>query len=70
MSKSTMRDRNSTDWYDEYKAIEQQWMALKDQYSEIARELGMTKLGFWGDPLAHHNEIVQRAKFLVSLEKN
>lgn len=47
-------------WYNEYKAMEQSWMVLKDQYSEIVRALGFPGVGFWGDPVATKEEILKR----------
>jgi len=48
-------------WHDKYKDAEQQWMVLKDQYSEVARALGFDGDAWFGDPLARHEEIVERA---------
>lgn len=53
-----------TNWHDEYKSLEQAWMVLKDDYSEVARALGFPGCGWWDDPLASHKEIVARAKEL------
>lgn len=52
-------------WYDEYKNMEQSWMVLKDQYSEVARALGFEGDAWFGDPLESHDEIVKRAKELA-----
>jgi len=48
-------------WRDEYKAIEQDYMVLKDQYAELARALGFPGDAWFGDPLASHSEVVARA---------
>ena len=50
------------DWRNEYKAIEQSWMYLKDQYAEVARALGFEGDAWFGDPLADHAEIVAKAR--------
>ena len=56
-------------WYDKYKAEEQAWMVLKDQYSEVARALGFEGDSWFGDPLAKHEEIVERAQHLYTIWK-
>ena len=50
------------DWRNEYKAIEQSCMYLKDQYAEVARALGFEGYAWFGDPLADHAEIVAKAR--------
>ena len=50
-----------TNWRSEFKAMEQSWMVLKDQYSEIARALGFAGDAWFDDPLASHDQIVSRA---------
>lgn len=52
-------------WREKYKQQEQEWMVLKDQYSEIARALGFKGDAWFDDPLASHEEIVKRAKELA-----
>lgn len=59
-----MPDTEETNWRDEYKAIEQSFMVLKDQYSEVARALGFKGASFWGDPRESHEEIVATAENL------
>lgn len=54
------------DYYGKFKAAEQDWMVLKDQYSEVARALGFEGDAWFGDPLAAHDEIVARAKLLAA----
>lgn len=49
-------------WRDQYKSMEQSWMVLRDQYSEIARALGFEGDSWFGDPLASHAEILERAE--------
>lgn len=49
----------------EYKSLEQSWMVLKDQYSELARALGFEAVSLWGDPLDPHEKIVERARELA-----
>lgn len=55
--------------YDEYKSLEQSWMVLKDQYSEIAIALGFKGDSFWGDPLVSHTDILERARELASFAR-
>lgn len=47
-----------------YKRLEQENMVLLDKYAEIATALGFEGDAWFGDPLATHKEIVQRAKEL------
>lgn len=49
---------------DQYKSAEQAYMLMRDQYSEVARALGFDGEGYWGDPMATHEEIVERATAL------
>lgn len=51
-------------YYDEYKELEQMYMVLKDQYAELARALGFIGDSWFGDPLASHEEILRKAKYL------
>lgn len=60
---------------DKIKQLEQEWMALKDQYSEIARALGFEGDPFFGDPYEDHEVILRRAKtcykeYCNALKKN
>lgn len=55
----------TTNWRDEYKAMEQSFMALKDQYAELARALGFEGDAWFGDPLASHDDVVKRARELA-----
>ena len=50
---------------DRYKSAEQAWMALRDQYSELARALGFVGDTYFGDPLVSHEEILERATKLA-----
>ena len=50
----------------DYKTLEQEYMSLKDDYSEIARELGFEGVGFWGDPIVSHKEIIDKVRELVN----
>jgi hypothetical protein len=47
--------------HDEDKSLEQSWMVLKDQYSELARAIGFEGDSWFGDPLAEHDEVLKRA---------
>lgn len=53
-----------TSWRDKCKDIEQAYMVTRDQYSEVARALGFEGDAWFGDPLAKHDEIVERAASL------
>ena len=46
----------------EYKELEQSYMVLRDQYSELAKAAGFSECGFWGDPIEHHEIILTRMK--------
>lgn len=50
------------DWRDQYKSLEIGWHQLKDDYSELARTLGMAGDPFWGDPLDKHAAVLARAR--------
>jgi hypothetical protein len=39
-------------------AEEQQWMILKDQYSELARAAGSEGDAWFGDPLESHEDVL------------
>lgn len=58
-----------SNWRDEYKALEISWHQLKDQYSELARALGMPGDPFWGDPLDSHAVVLDRAEELASFAR-
>jgi hypothetical protein len=60
----------ATDWRDDYKELEISWHQLKDQYSELARALGMPGDPFWGDPLDSHAVVLARAKELSSFARS
>jgi len=49
------------------KAMEQAYMVMKDQYADLAQALGAPCDAWFGDPLVPHNEIVQRARLVVTL---
>lgn len=48
----------------EFKALEQSYMVLQDQYSELARAIGVEGDAFWGDPLESHDQVLAKAKIL------
>lgn len=48
----------------EFKALEQSFMVLKDQYSELAQAIGVEADAFWGDPLEDHAGVMAKAKLL------
>lgn len=48
------------------KELEESWLSLKDQYSEVARALGFPGVGWFDDPSATHAEVVERAKQLYA----
>jgi hypothetical protein len=58
-----------TNWRDKYKSLEISWHQLKDQYSEIARAVGMPSDPFWGDPLGSHADVLARVQQLVAYTK-
>lgn len=47
---------------DDYKSLEQSYMLLRDQYSDIARALGFPGVGPWDDPIVEHADIIARAQ--------
>lgn len=51
----------------EYKAMEQAFMAERDRYSELANALGFEGDAWFNDPLASHEEVVARASKLAAL---
>lgn len=54
---------------DDLSASELAWMQLKDDYSALARAIGMQGDTFWGDPLASHADVLARAKELASFAR-
>lgn len=54
---------------DEAQSSELSWMQLRDEYSEVARALGVPSDSFWGDPLVSHSDILARAKELASFAR-
>jgi len=56
-------------WRDQYKSMEQSFMVLKDQYSEVARAMGFPGDAWFNDPLASHEEIVARAAEVAELRE-
>lgn len=53
-------------WRSQYMGLEQQWMVLKDQYSELARAMGFKGDAWFGDPLEPHEEVLAKAKELAA----
>lgn len=51
---------------DDARSWELSWMQLKDEYSQLARALGVPGDTFWGDPLVAHADVLARAKELAS----
>ena len=47
---------------DEYKELEQSYMVLRDQYSELARAAGFEGDSWFGDPFVKHADILLRIK--------
>lgn len=47
---------------DDLKSLEVSYMVIKDQYAELAKALGFEGDAFFGDPLADHQAIVDKAK--------
>ena len=50
---------------DDFKALEMDYMALKDQYAELARVLGSPADAMYGDPFESHNTILERARVVM-----
>ncbi len=44
---------------------EQQWMQLKDQYSELAQAAGSPSDAWFGDPLENHDRVLARIETLA-----
>lgn len=49
----------------EFKELEQSYMILKDQYSELVRALGFSGDGLWGDPITSHGEALAKILKLI-----
>lgn len=58
---------DDTNWYDEYKHMEQAYMSLMDAHSELVRALGYEGFGFYGDPIVKHEDVVAHAKQLQAM---
>ena len=46
--------------------LEQQWMFLKDDYSELARAIGVKGDAWFGDPLCSHKEVLEKVEALAN----
>lgn len=57
-----MTDDTTNCLYDEYKALEQSYMSLMDDYSDVARALGFSGGGLFGDVSEPHPAILARAR--------
>lgn len=51
--------------YARFKSAEQDWIILKDQYSELCRAAGIKGDAWFGDPLMSHEECVAHIKRLA-----
>jgi hypothetical protein len=63
-------DEDATDWVAEAKSMEQAFMVTKDEYSDLARAIGIEGDSFFGDPLETHQEVVARAKSIMAALKD
>ncbi len=63
-------DGDATDWVAEAKSMEQAFMVTKDEYSSLARAIGIRGDSLFGDPLESHDEVVQHAKSIMALLKD
>ncbi|MNU56086.1 hypothetical protein D3C71_451730 [compost metagenome] len=63
-------NEDATDWVAEAKSMEQAFMVAKDEYSSLARAIGIKGDSWFGDPLESHDEVVQRAKSVIALLKD
>jgi hypothetical protein len=63
-------DVDATDWVAEAKEMELAFMVTKDEYSALARTIGIQGDSWFGDPLESHGEVVQRAKTIMALLKD
>lgn len=55
-----------TDWVAEAKDNELAFMVAKDEYSGLARALGVRSDAFFGDPLESHQDVVRRANSIMA----
>lgn len=60
-------DDQYSELYSDYKSLEQSYMCLKEEYSEVARALGFEAAGLWGDPNETHAQIVDRATEVMAI---
>ncbi|HKR96537.1 MAG TPA: hypothetical protein VJW55_14275 [Candidatus Angelobacter sp.] len=58
----------SADQRDEFKALEQAYMVLKDQYTELAKALGAPAIGFWGDSAWPHAALLKAARQAMTMQ--
>jgi hypothetical protein len=49
-------------WRDKFKGMEQRWMCLKDDYSQLARAAGAPHDAWFGDPFEKHAETLKRVE--------
>lgn len=61
---------DTTDWVAEAKAMEQAFMVAKDEYSSLARAIGIRGDGWFGDPPGSHDEVVQHATSVMAVLKD
>ncbi len=59
-----------TNYRDEYKSLEVDFLVSLDKYQELAAALGFKGDAWFGDPLASHTEIVAEAKRLKGLDND
>jgi hypothetical protein len=64
-----LRDIQEREDHEEIAALERAFTGMKDMYGEVSRALGFQGDGFWGDPYATHEEIVERAHELREAAK-
>lgn len=55
--------------HDDVRSWELSWMQLKEEYSELARAIGMPSDSFYGDPLVEHTDVMARAKELAGFAR-
>lgn len=51
---------------DKRKALEQEWMVLKEQYSDLCRAAGIPENALWGDPIWSHESCVSHIERLLA----
>jgi hypothetical protein len=61
---------DATDWVAEAKEMELAFMTTKDEYSSLARAIGIRGDSWFGDPLETHEEVVRHAKSIMALLKD